>query len=310
MEILQVLTYASGVVFIVAFAVKFLRYITMPMHVRWELYPVPHEGKPWGGSFYEEVDHWKKERHKDHFAQYRFMIPEILFIRALYEDNRPLWYWSFPFHMGLYLAIGGLVFLAIGTLLQIVGLVPGSSALAALVQSVTMILAVAGFIVGTIGVAGLIIRRATDPMLKDFTAPIDYLNLLWLGAIFVTGFLVWLSDPGFVASRNYLVSLLTFGTAPQLGALHVINLIIFIGFWAYFPFTHMTHMVSKYFMWDKVKWDDDPNVGDPAMDARIKQYLAYPVTWSAVHVGAEGGKKTWADVATANPWAEEEKEDK
>lgn len=310
MEILQVLTYASGVVFIVAFAVKLLRYLTMPMHVRWELYPVPHEGKPYGGSFYEEVDHWKKERHTDHFAQYKFMIPEILFIRALYEDNRPMWYWTFPFHMGLYLSIGGLVFLAIGAILQIIGLVPGSSALASLVQAVTMVLAVAGFIVGTIGVIGLIIRRASDPMLQDFTAPIDYLNLLWLGAIFVTGFLVWLTDPGFVGSRNYLVSLLTFGKAPQLSALLIVNLLLFIGFWAYFPFTHMTHMVSKYFMWDKVKWDDMPNVGDPGMDARIKTYLSYPVTWSAVHVGAHGGKKTWADVATANPWAEEEKEDK
>ena len=64
----------------------------------------------------------------------------------------------------------------------------------------------------------------------------------------------------------------------------------------------MTHMVSKYFMWDKVKWDDDPNVGDPGMDAKIKEYLAYPVTWSAPHIGAEGGKKSWAEVATSNPW--------
>ncbi|MEJ2716149.1 MAG: hypothetical protein P8182_03285 [Deltaproteobacteria bacterium] len=235
MEILQVLTYASGVVFVVVFAVKLLRYLTMPMHVRWELYPVPHEGKPWGGSFYEEVDHWKKERHKDYFAQYKFMIPEILFIRALYEDNRPMWYWTFPFHMGLYLSIGGLVFLVIGA---------------------------------------------------------------------------FLPDPGFVASRKYLASLLTFGTSPQLSALQIINLLLFIGFWAYFPFTHMTHMVSKYFMWDKVKWDDSPNVGDPGMDSKIAKYLAYPVTWSAVHVGAEGGKKSWADVATANPWQEEEMEDK
>ena len=113
MDVLKLLTYASGVVFVVAFAVKLIKYATMPMHVRWELYPVPHEGKAYGGSFYEDMDHWTKERHKNHMAQYKFMVPEILFIRALYEDNRPLWYWSFPFHMGLYLSIGGLVFLVI-----------------------------------------------------------------------------------------------------------------------------------------------------------------------------------------------------
>ena len=92
-----------------------------------------------------------------------------------------------------------------------------------------------------------------------------------------------------------------------MSGLHVINLLLFIGFWAYFPFTHMTHMVSKYFMWDKVKWDDDPNVGDPGVDAKIKEYLGYPVTWSAEHVCGKGGKRTWADVAMHNPWAQAEK---
>jgi len=309
--ILQFLTYAAGLVFIVAFAAKLLKYATMPMHVRWELYPIPHEGKEWGGSFYEEVDHWKKTRHKNQLAQYRFMVPEILFIRALYEDNRSMWYWSFPFHFGLYLCIGGLVLLAIGAVLQIAGLPPESSALGSFVQSLTTVFAVVGYVLGTIGAIGLLIKRASDKELSEFSAPIDYFNLAWLAAIFATGFLVWMQDPGFTTARDYLVSLVTFTSMKKpMGALHAINLLLFIGFWAYFPFTHMTHMVSKYFMWDKVKWDDDPNVGDPGMDAKIKKYLGYPVTWSAPHIGAEGGRKTWADVATSNPWAEEAKEKK
>ena len=306
MEVLKLLTYASGLVFVVAFAAKIIKYFTMPMHVRWELMPVPHEGKAWGGSFYEEIDHWKKERHKNHMAQYKFMVPEILFIRALYEDNRPLWYWSFPFHMGLYLSIGGLVFLTIGALLQIGGLSPDSSALASFVQTLTQIFGVIGFILGTIGAIGLAVKRANDPELNEFSAPIDYVNVLWLAAIFVTGFIVWLGDPGFSIARDYMVSLITFKPMTKaIGALHVINLLLFLGFWAYFPFTHMTHMVSKYFLLDKVKWEDEPNVGDPGMDSKIKKYLAYPVTWSAPNVGAEGGKKTWAEVATSNPFAKD-----
>lgn len=307
MGFLQILTYLSGLVFVIAFAAKLLKYATMPMHVRWELYPIPHEGKAWGGSFYEEVDHWKKTRHKDHMAQYRFMVPEVLFIKALHEDNKPLWYWSFPFHMGLYLCIGGLAFLAIGAVLQILGMVPENSALASLFQSLTIVLAVPGYVLGTIGILGLIVKRKTDSGLADVTAPIDFMNLIWLGLLFVTGFIVWLQDPGFVVSRAYFVSLLTFSPMKEpMGLIHVINLLVFIGFWAYFPFTHMTHMVSKYFMWDKVKWDDDPNRGDPGMDSKIKKYLAYPVTWSAEHVDAQGGKKNWADVATSNPWEPKE----
>ena len=307
MGFLQILTYLSGLVFVIAFAAKILKYATMPMHVRWELYPIPHEGKAWGGSFYEEVDHWKKTRHKNHMAQYKFMVPEIFFIKALHEDNKPLWYWSFPFHMGLYLCIGGLAFLAIGAVLQILGMVPENSALASLFQSLTIVLAVPGYVLGTIGVLGLIVKRKTDSGLADVTAPIDFMNLIWLGLLFVTGFIVWLQDPGFVVSRAYFVSLLTFSPMKEpMGLIHVINLLVFIGFWAYFPFTHMTHMVSKYFMWDKVKWDDDPNRGDPGMDSKIKKYLAYPVTWSAEHVDAQGGKKNWADVATSNPWESKE----
>jgi nitrate reductase gamma subunit len=309
--VLQLLTYASGLVFAVAFAVKLIRYATMPMHVRWELYPVPHEGKAWGGSFYEELDHWKKARHKDHWAQYRFMLPEILFIKALYEDNRPLWYWSFPFHMGLYLCLGGLVFLVIGAILEAAGLPPSASALATFVQALTQVFGVVGFIFGAVGAIGLVIKRMTDPVLTEYSAGIDYMNLIWLGAIFVTGFLVWLADPTFTVSRQYLVSLITFKPVSKvlekpMTTLHVVNLLLFAGFWAYFPFTHMTHMISKYFMWDKVKWDDSPNVGDAAVGEKIKTYLGYPVSWSAPHIGSEG-KKTWADVATENPWEKEAK---
>jgi nitrate reductase gamma subunit len=301
--ILMLLTYVSGLVFVVVFASKILKYATMPMHVRWELYPIPHEGKDYGGSFFEEVDYWKKSRHKDHLAQYRFMAPEILFIRALHEDNRPLWYWSFPFHFGLYLCIGGLVLLTIGAILEIIGLSPASSALGSLVQALTQVLAVVGFVLGFIGALGLLYKRLSDPALNDQSAGIDYLNLVWLAAIFGTGFLVWLIDPKFDVARNYLVGLLTFKPAAQgMSGIHAINLLLFLGFWVYFPFTHMTHMVSKYFMWDKVKWDDDPNIGDPGMDSKIQTYLGYPVSWSAEHIGS-GGTKSWAEVATTNPWA-------
>jgi nitrate reductase gamma subunit len=306
--LMKLLTYAAGIVFVIAFASKIIKYFTMPMHVRWELYPIPHEGKEWGGSFYEELDHWKKTRHKDHMAQYRFMVPEILFIKALHEDNKSLWYWSFPFHMGLYLCIGGLALLFVGALLQLIGLFPESSALASFFQALTIVFGVVGYVFGAIGAVGLFIKRLTDPELSEFSAGIDYMNLIWLALIFVTGFIVWRIDPTFSVSRDFLVSIITFKPMTQsLTTWHYINLILFLGFWAYFPFTHMTHMVSKYFMWDKVKWDDAQNVGDPGMDNKIKKYLAYPVSWSAIHVDSEGGKKTWADVATSNPWAEEAK---
>jgi hypothetical protein len=42
------------------------------------------------------------------------------------------------------------------------------------------------------------------------------------------------------------------------------------------------------------------------MGEKIKTYLGYPVHWSAPHIAGEG-KKSWADVATENPWEKEAK---
>jgi len=307
MGFLEVITYASVLIFLVMLSTKLLKYARMPMHVRWELYPVPHEGKAWGGSFFEEVDYWTKPRHKDHMAQYKFMVPEILFIRALYEHNRPLWYWSFPFHMGLYLGIGGLVLLGIGAILGLIGASPENSALAEFVQSLTVVVSVTGYIMGAVGSLGLIIKRYGDKTLRETSAGVDFLNLWWLFAIFATSLLVWIGDPGFSISRSYLAGLISFNAkAIPLSTLHIVNLLLFLGFVIYFPFTHMTHMISKYFMWDKVKWDDAPNAADPVMDAKIKEYLAYPVSWSADHVESLG-TKSWAEVATSNPWEKSSK---
>ena len=42
------------------------------------------------------------------------MIPEMLLIKALWENNRSLWYRSFPFHFGLYVLIGWAGLLVVG----------------------------------------------------------------------------------------------------------------------------------------------------------------------------------------------------
>ena len=51
-----------------------------PLHVRWELYPVPHEGDKakHGGSYMEEVDWWKKKRHLSHLEDIKGILEEVL----------------------------------------------------------------------------------------------------------------------------------------------------------------------------------------------------------------------------------------
>ena len=66
-------------VFAVGCGAKALRYLRMPMHVRWELYPVAHEkGRAhYGGSYFEEVDWWTKPREVEKLAEVRPSPPPM-----------------------------------------------------------------------------------------------------------------------------------------------------------------------------------------------------------------------------------------
>ena len=60
---LQIVTYLLCAAIIIAFATRFLRYLIMPTHLRWELYPLASEKKrTWGGSYLEEPEWWTREK--------------------------------------------------------------------------------------------------------------------------------------------------------------------------------------------------------------------------------------------------------
>jgi hypothetical protein len=70
-------------------------------------------------------------------------------------------------------------------------------------------------------------------------------------------------------------------------------------FLVYLPFTYMMHFVAKYFMYHEVRWNDEPIRENPQMQEEVKTLLGQPVTWAALHLGADG-KKNWVDIATAD----------
>jgi hypothetical protein len=59
----------------------------------------------------------------------------------------------------------------------------------------------------------------------------------------------------------------------------------------------MSHFIAKYFAYHSIRWDDEPNLGDPKREKAIVKELTQPVTWGAPHIDA-GGKKNWVDLAT------------
>jgi nitrate reductase gamma subunit len=293
----HVVAYAAIVVFLVAVAARFHRIRSYPLNVRWEIYPVPHEGarSKHGGSRLEESDWWTKEHRPDRLNEVRHMLPEMLFIQALYEHNRKLWYRSFPFHFGLYLLTGFAALMLARALLVLTGADPGW-----IPAVVPAVMAGAGFVLTLLGALGLIVMRVTDDDMRPYSNVSHYFNLLFfVGALGLVA-LGWIASGWSLAPFEKLFVNLVTGSfslegvpvAFKIGVLLTALLV------AYIPLTHMSHFFVKWFTWHEIRWDDEPNVKGGRIERLIENALARPVTWSAPHIGADG-TKTWADVATA-----------
>ncbi|MBW1892518.1 MAG: nitrate reductase [Deltaproteobacteria bacterium] len=308
---IYLITYLSIIVFVSAVIKRIVHYITNPIHVRWELYPVPHEAgrASYGGSYLEDVDWWQKERKISRIGELKVMIPEMLFLKAVWENNRPLWYVTFPFHFGLYLTMGFIGLLIVGAGIELFGGIVGLGAgnlIFSAVGALTNFIGPAGFIMAIIGASGLIYKRITDPGLRNYATFEHFFNLCLFVAIFGVAILTWLfADPTFNMARTFVSNLVTFNFAAIASSLFLLQVLLIMVAIAYIPFTHMSHFFMKYFLYHDIRWGDEPNINTPETDAKIGVVLNYPVTWSASHIAGRG-KKTWAEVATFNPAAEPE----
>jgi nitrate reductase gamma subunit len=295
--------YLAVLVFVVAVIARFIMWSKLPMHLRWELYPVAHEGKraSYGGSYLEEVDWWKKRRHSSLMGELKVMVPEILFLVALWEHNRKMWIRSFPFHFGIYLVAGATFVMVVHGALAALAPAAIAGGLGAALARLTVSLAASGLALGMIGALGLLHRRLTNEDLKDFTTPADIFNL----ALFVVVFGVALGhiaavDRDLSRSMAFVGNLVTFNLAPLGGQavwLTGLSAVLLGGLLAYIPLTHMSHFVGKYFSYHSIRWGDEPNLRGGKYEAKIQELLNQPVSWAGPHIQG-GGKKTWVQLAT------------
>jgi nitrate reductase gamma subunit len=261
----------------------------MPVHLRWELAPVPHEKSraSYGGSYLEEFEWWTKPREKSLINEAFYMFQEIVFLKGVWERNRPLWLWSFPFHFGLYLLVGMVGCLVLASL--------GLTVLGQLAQWLGGV----GYVLGTVGTLGLLRKRRSDPKLKPFAAPSSYFNLAFLAIVFASGGIALFAGGFLEAMTSFVKAFFTADTGVALGAAVSLHIAIGMLFLIYLPFTYMMHFVAKYFMYHEVRWNDEPIRDNPAMQEEVGALLGQTVGWAAPHLGADG-KKNWVDIATAD----------
>jgi nitrate reductase gamma subunit len=294
----------SAAVFVAATVVRAVRYARAPLHLRWELYPVPHEAREraaHGGSRFEQTDWWTRPVRSNHWGQLQAMMAEMLFLKALRECNLQLWWRSFPFHFGLYLLIATVALLLVvagATLFWPATLAGG---IGALVRYLYLCTGVAGLTLTLIGAAGLLHKRMTDAALRTCTTPSDIFNLaVFLIALAVLGAGYALRPIGSPSVLTIVIGLFSWDTGVRVPGLLAAGLLLSALVTAYIPFTHMSHFVGKYFTYHSVRWDDTANRRGGAIERSMAEYLTYRPTWAAPHVTADG-VRTWADVATTTP---------
>ena len=299
--------YCGTAILIVAVAIRILMWSRMPMHVRWELYPVAHEGAKasYGGSYLEESEWWTRPRRTSWWGELRAMVPEILFLVALKEHNPKLWSRSFPFHFGLYLVAGCTILMAVAGVLG--AWLPGVMAgpVGTVIRALIPVIGHAGLVLGLVGAAGLLQRRRQRP-LRDYSAPMDTVNLVFFVAAFSLALVTAVTvDRRFAAVSELVSNLVTFNVAPLSGAgaqvvMPSASAILLAMLAAYIPLTHMSHFVGKYFAYHAIRWADEPNLRGGKQEKVIEDLLNQPVSWSAPHIRGDG-TKTWLDVATEDP---------
>lgn len=286
--ILGLSIYIAGLLFIGLTAYKAATYASMPLHGRLELYSVPSEkGRhTYGGSYMEELEWWRKPREISKASEIIDMMKEMLFIKKLFDNQRPFWWMSYALHLGIYFLMGWTFLLIAGALTDLAG-VPVSAHASwwtVLLYYLTIFTGIIGFIIATVGTFGLLLRRFFDPVLKIYTTPQEYFNLGLLFAALVSGIVLWSPDLTFNAARQLMADALILSVVPNMTL--VIHLIILEFMFIYIPVSKMSHYVGKYFSYHKFLWDNEPNITGSHMESKVRDSLNYKptTTWAAPHM--------------------------
>ncbi len=276
----------AAIVFIGVAAYRIARIARLPLNVRWEVYPVPHEAKEkrgYGGSYMEELDWATTRRESFQAPTYREIAAEVTTLKRVREHNGyGLWPLALAMHWGLYLYFGWLVLLALSNVVHLSAL-----------WRFTTATGLASHCLGAVGAMGLLIKRTTDRDLRLYTTPIDYFNLIFLATMFLTALFSWLGNASFAAHRAYIGSVLSLNPVPLSTGVYI-SFLVFELFMIYMPFTKLIHYFAKYFTFHQALWDDDFKAKGSAVDHQVTEQLGFNADWAGPHI-AQG--QTWLQQA-------------
>ncbi len=293
---IAVLTYFGYAFVIALYSAKAVKYLKLPRHLRWELYPVMHEDKyRYGGSYFEEIDWIKRGRRKGWTRAIAYLLKEYFTLSEYFKRRKGYWLALYPWHIGFILIISFHIFTFFGALAMVLGLpVSHDSPFIAgkAFYYVILLVGLVSFICGLIGSIGVMIKRIVDADLRAYAAPLNYFTYVFCLVVFLSGLYAWaFVDPTFAEYRNFWVGLITASpvtVAP--GA--TVHIILFDLFLIYLPFTRSMHYITRIFAFLFIRWDDEPNRRGSEIEGQLTELFGNKVTWSAPHI-KQG--KTWGE---------------
>lgn len=299
------LGYLAILGFIGLTAARMIKYIkSSPQHIRWELYPIPHERPEraaYGGSYMEETDWWTKARHVDHREEIRAILQEVLFLENTYKNNQSLWLRSFPFHWGMYFLMGGTIILIFATILEFCGASPESGFLVFIGNVINAVVFIGALCIMGGGIA-LLERRFSDPGLKRYTAFEQAANLVSFIIFGILTLCAWSFNASYYdVAMNFIYNLCAANFVPLGSTWFVMNMLAGFCVLVFIPISNMRHLFMKYFMYHDIRWGDKATVYSKKNQQLIDVDLNLQENWDAPHISENSGSKTWLDVAASNP---------
>ncbi len=277
--LILVLFYGSILFSVIVSAIKIVRYTSAPLHLHWEVYQK--------SSLYEFRDWWNHSP-ATLLEKFKSVAADVILLRGYYRRDRGLWLFLYLFHVGIYLLILWHIWLFVG--------------------SVTMDVSTASdfgrawghFATGLAfaGGAGILIKRIVDQDLRIYYPPIHYLKWVFILITLLGGF--YSVDLYFGGKMPVLLKYVRDQVTFQ-DFEHKIHPALATGSHAlfasvcllYLPFSHMIKLFFRYY--HQLRWDEVPNRRGSLVEARVKDLLALPITWSAPHIRSG---KTWSQAAS------------
>ncbi len=295
------LTYIAYVFIVAVYTFKVVAWLRLPLHIRWDLYPVIHEEHyRYGGSYYEQQEWWTKPRQKNRWRSLLYSLKDNFYLGEYFEHNRIYWFFLLPWHLSFIFIITFHILCFFAAVSMIGGLQVTAASPHALGKVFYYILLFTGgfaFIAGTFGSIGMLFIRILDRGLRTYAMPMNFFNYIFFLVVYGSGLLAWLLlDPTLEEYRAYWVGLVTL-SPPMLHPMTILHIVLFDIFLIYLPFTRSTHYITRILAYFFIRWDDEPNLRGSEMEKKINGLLQRKVSWTGPHIQAGN---SWAEVATAS----------